>query len=83
MALPVVLAGLRIAAIAAIAISTIGAKFGSGGLGKLLFDGISQTRMNKIALRAVLVAALELVVNAGLSTIDNRITSRWTAQASA
>lgn len=79
LALPVVLAGLRIAAIAAIAISTIGAKFGSGGLGKLLFDGINQTRSDKIFLGAVLVAALALGVNGGLRILENRVTRRWMA----
>jgi osmoprotectant transport system permease protein len=37
-----VLAGLRLASIIGIAIATIGAKFGAGGLGVLLFDGIAQ-----------------------------------------
>jgi osmoprotectant transport system permease protein len=82
LALPVVLAGLRIAAISAIAISTIGAKFGSGGLGELLFNGINQSRMDKIALGAVLVALLALGVNAGLSALEKSITSRWTNQVS-
>jgi len=35
------LAGLRLAAIVGIAIATIRAKFGAGGLGVLLFDGIA------------------------------------------
>jgi osmoprotectant transport system permease protein len=83
LALPVVLAGLRIAAIAAIAISTMGAKFGAGGLGKLLFDGINQTRMDKIALGAVLVAALALSVNLGLRVLEHRRTGRWTVRRSA
>jgi osmoprotectant transport system permease protein len=82
LALPVILAGLRIAAIAAIAISTMGAKFGAGGLGKLLFDGINQTRMDKIALGAVLVALLALGVNAGLRKFETRITGRWAKQVS-
>lgn len=77
LALPVILAGLRIAAIAAIAIATIGAKFGSGGLGKLLFDGINQTRMDKISLGAALVAILALGVNGGLRSLENLITGRW------
>lgn len=76
LALPVVLAGLRIAAIAAIATSAIGAKFGSGGLGKLLFDGINQTRSDKIFLGAVLVAALALGVSSGLRFLENRVTRR-------
>jgi len=40
--LPIFLAGLRIAAVVAIAVATIGAKFGAGGLGTLLFEGIAQ-----------------------------------------
>src|SRR5581483_5701386 len=43
LALPVMLAGVRIAAIVAIAIATVGAKFNGGGLGRLLFDGIAQS----------------------------------------
>jgi len=43
------LAGLRLAAIVGIATATIRAKFGAGGLGVLLFDGISQAgRYDKI-----------------------------------
>jgi osmoprotectant transport system permease protein len=76
-ALPVILAGVRIASVAAIAIATIGAKFGSGGLGKLLFEGITQGRPDKILLGAVLVSGLALAVNILLRNLENRITSKW------
>lgn len=63
LALPVILAGVRLAMIVAIAIATIGAKFGAGGLGTLLFDGIAQNRYDKILAGALVVAGLALVVN--------------------
>lgn len=65
--LPVFLAGLRVAAIVAIAIATIGAKFGAGGLGTLLFEGIAQTgRYDKIWAGAIAVSGLAFAVNGAI-----------------
>ncbi|MBV9385786.1 MAG: ABC transporter permease [Chroococcidiopsidaceae cyanobacterium CP_BM_ER_R8_30] len=69
--LPIFLAGLRLATIISIAIATIGAKFGAGGLGTLLFDGISQGgRYDKIWAGAIAVAALALVMNGALLALE-------------
>jgi osmoprotectant transport system permease protein len=68
--LPVFLAGVRIAAIVAIAIATIGAKFNAGGLGKLLFDGIQTNRYDKIVAGAIAVAVLALVINGLLLALE-------------
>ncbi|HHP7244694.1 MAG TPA: ABC transporter permease [Elainellaceae cyanobacterium] len=69
--LPVFLAGLRLSAIVAIAIATIGAKFGAGGLGTLLFEGISQAgRYDKIWAGAIAVALLAFVINAILLSLE-------------
>lgn len=71
LALPVMLAGIRIAAIVAIAIATVGAKFNAGGLGRLLFDGIAQTgRYDKIWAGAIAVAALALAVNLAFVALE-------------
>lgn len=71
LALPVMLAGVRIAAIVAIGIATVGAKFGAGGLGRLLFDGIAQTgRYDKIWAGAIAVGALALAVNLALIGLE-------------
>jgi osmoprotectant transport system permease protein len=61
--LPIFLAGLRIAAIVTIAIATIGAKFGAGGLGTLLFDGIATLRFDKIWAGAITVSLLAFAIN--------------------
>lgn len=63
LAFPVMLAGMRLATVVTIAIATIGAKFGAGGLGTLLFDGIAQNRYDKILAGSIIVAALALVLN--------------------
>ena len=63
LALPVILAGVRIATIVAIAIATIGAKFGAGGLGTLLFDGIAQNRYDKIVAGSLVVVVIAVILN--------------------
>lgn len=68
--LPIFLAGLRIAAVVAIAIATIGAKSNAGGLGTLLFDGIAQNRNDKIWAGAIAVSLLALVINTLLLILE-------------
>ncbi|MCC7352613.1 MAG: ABC transporter permease [Anaerolineae bacterium] len=71
LALPVILAGVRIAVVVAIGIATIGAKFSAGGLGKLLFEGIAQAgRYDKIWAGAIAVGALALALNSGLAALE-------------
>jgi osmoprotectant transport system permease protein len=68
--LPICLAGVRLATIVAIAIAAIGAKFGAGGLGVLLFDGVSQARNDKIWAGAIVVAVLAFVINGILLALE-------------
>lgn len=69
--LPIFLAGLRIAAVVTIAIATIGAKFGAGGLGTLLFDGIAQAgRYDKIWAGAITVSLLAFLINGAFLTLE-------------
>jgi osmoprotectant transport system permease protein len=76
LALPVFLAGIRLASVISIAIATIGAKFGAGGLGVLLFDGIAQSgRYDKIWAGSLVVAGLALTINAAFLGLE------WAARA--
>lgn len=73
--LPVFLAGVRLSAIVAIAIATIGAKFGAGGLGTLLFEGIAQAgRYDKIWAGAIAVSLLAFVINGILIVVQRQFT---------
>jgi osmoprotectant transport system permease protein len=77
LALPVILAGARIAAVAVVAIAAIGAKFNAGGLGELLFQGIAQAgRYDKIWAGAIMVALLALGLNSALLSLERRV-SAW------
>jgi osmoprotectant transport system permease protein len=70
LALPIIIAGVRIAAVVVIGIAAIGAKFGAGGLGRLLFDGISGNRSDKIWAGAIVVSALAFAVNGALLALE-------------
>ncbi len=71
LALPVMIAGARVAVVVAVAIATVGAKFGAGGLGQLLFDGIAQPgRYDKIWAGALSVSRLALLLNRGLLLLE-------------
>jgi osmoprotectant transport system permease protein len=76
LSLPVLLAGIRIAALVAISITSIGAKFGAGGLGELLFEGISQYRYDKLWIGTISIAILAFGVNSALKQLEARFSSQ-------
>ncbi len=63
LALPVILAGVRLATVAAIGIATIAAVIGAGGLGRLIFDGIRLIDPEPIIAGAVAASALALAAD--------------------
>jgi len=75
LALPVILAGVRIAAVVSISIATVGAKFGSGGLGVLLFEGISQSQPDKLWAGTIMITLLALGLFFGLKMLEEQIIS--------
>jgi len=72
LALPVMIAGVRIALVVAVGIATIGGKFGAGGLGALLFEGVANSRYDKVIAGAVAVAALALGLNSALTWVERK-----------
>lgn len=72
LAMPVMLAGVRVATLAIIGIGTIAAFINAGGLGTLLFMGVAQSHPGKIIAGAVAVSALALAANAGLHRLERR-----------
>jgi osmoprotectant transport system permease protein len=61
-ALPLILLGLRIAAIQVVATATIAAYIGLGGLGRYIIDGLASSEYNMVAGGAALVVLLALIV---------------------
>ncbi|KJS54400.1 ABC transporter permease [Streptomyces rubellomurinus] len=62
-AVPYLVAGLRVAAVASISLASVGALIGRGGLGYLFIDGFQRTFPTPIVAGIVLIAALALVVD--------------------
>ncbi|MCS6839934.1 MAG: ABC transporter permease [Roseiflexus sp.] len=72
LALPIILAGVRVATLSIIAIGTIAAFINAGGLGLLLFDGVRSSNPDKIIAGAVAVSALAIGANGVLWVIEQR-----------
>jgi osmoprotectant transport system permease protein len=72
LALPLILAGVRLATLSIIAIGTVAALVGAGGLGRPLFEGVSTGNSQKILAGSVAVAVLALGANAILRVLERR-----------
>jgi osmoprotectant transport system permease protein len=68
LALPLVLAGVRTAAVEVVASATLASFIGGGGLGDLIVDGLATDDTAELLLGAATVAALALVVDTLLAT---------------
>lgn len=63
LALPVLIAGLRIATVTTISLATITAWINAGGLGSLLFDGIARDNPSMILAGTIAITTLALTVD--------------------
>lgn len=79
LAMPVIIAGLRIATVTVIGIATIAAYINAGGLGTLIFTGIAQDFPAKIVVGAGLASAMAVGADAGLSRLERRLRARRAA----
>lgn len=70
LALPVILAGVRTAAVLSVGTATIAAAIGAGGLGSYLFRGLATVDARLILLGAVPAALLALVADALLGAVE-------------
>lgn len=82
LALPVMIAGLRTATVTTISLATIAAWIGAGGLGTLLFEGITRDDPNRILAGALAITALAILTDALLRFVESRTAIRR-AQAAA
>jgi osmoprotectant transport system permease protein len=71
-AFPVILGGIRVAAIALIAVATLGGYVGSGGLGTLIFDGLTLHQSSMIVAGSVGASMLAIVVDAFFRFTERR-----------
>jgi len=73
LALPVIVAGIRITAVTQIAVATVAAYINAGGLGDIIFQGIPQDFGEKIAAGAVLTSLLAIAADESLKHVERRL----------
>ncbi len=73
LAMPVVLAGVRIATVVSIGLATIAAAIGAGGLGVLIYRGVAIVDHRLILAGALPAALLALAADAGLGFVEKRL----------
>jgi len=71
--MPLVMTGVRIATVQVWATATIAALVGTGGLGRLITDGLSSHDQGQLLAGAVLVAAFAIVVEGLLALVQRSV----------
>lgn len=74
LALPVIMAGIRIATVTTIGLVTVTALIGEGGLGQLILDGLNRDFRTPLVIGAVLSIALAIVSDVGLGLLQRAVT---------
>ena len=76
LALPSIVAGVRVAAVVGVGSATIAAAIGAGGLGQYIYRGLSMVDSAVILAGAIPAALLAVVVDGGLLWFERRLSSR-------
>ncbi len=74
-ALPVIMAGVRNAAVALVGIGTVATIIGAGGLGDFIIGGVVNTSIDQILLGAVPAVLLAVALDAGLRGLERLVVS--------
>ena len=72
----VIVAGLRIAAVTVISVTVVGAYVNAGGLGTLIFSGMSNDFAPKIWTGAITACALAVAADLSLARLETRLKAR-------
>ena len=80
LALPSIVAGVRIAAVVGVGSATIAAAIGAGGLGEYIYRGLSMVDTTVILAGAVPAAALALFVDGSLLWLEKQLSARHRSQ---
>ncbi len=76
LALPVIVAGLRIATVTVISVAVVAAYVNAGGLGTLIFSGIATDHAPKIWAGALTACALAITADLSLGRIERLVRGR-------
>jgi osmoprotectant transport system permease protein len=73
LAMGVIIAGVRVAAVITIGLATIAAAIGAGGLGEFIFRGLAMVNNQVILAGAVPAALMALLADTGLGWLEKRL----------
>ncbi len=73
LALPIIIAGIRIATVISIGIATLAALAGQGGLGTLVFSNLSSFDFDAISAGAILMGLLAIIADLLLLALQTRL----------
>jgi len=76
LAIPVIVAGIRIAVVTTVGLVTITALIGLGGLGQLILDGLNRDFRTEVVVGSAVSVALAAAADAGLVLIQ-RVATPW------
>lgn len=76
LALPVILAGVRVSTVMTVGIASIATLVGAGGLGDLIFQGINRTNAKMVLTGAIWIALLALAFDFFFGQGEQRIVSK-------
>ena len=76
LALPTLMAGIRVATVIGVGVATIAAAIGAGGLGVFIFRGIATVNNGLILAGALPAAAIALAADGGLGLLEKRLARR-------
>nr|WP_291958706.1 ABC transporter permease [Mahella sp.] len=76
LALPVIMAGVRISAVTGVGLTTLAALIGAGGLGQFIYRGISMVNNQMIVAGAIPAMILALLVDFALGLVEKAVTPK-------
>jgi osmoprotectant transport system permease protein len=77
LALPVMMAGLRVATVSTVALTTVGALVANGGLGNLIADGVTTNFKAELLAACVLCVAIAVLLDVLIVGLQ-RVVTPWT-----
>jgi osmoprotectant transport system permease protein len=75
LAMPIILSGIRTAAVNVVATATLGALVAGGGLGRYIVDGLGLQEYDRLFAGAILVALLAIVVEIAFGRLERFVVS--------
>lgn len=82
LALPIIMAGIRISAVTAVGLMTLAAFIGAGGLGYLVFSGVQTVNNIMILAGAIPACVLALLVDYLFSKVEKSVMSKYSSSKS-